>query len=163
MQDTSILSFSCNVFKIPVSLVCLNSNLVKGYNEYRSQNSNFWTFCTPWKRTFVYFVHLRPVDTKSTIRVKHAHTFTHCSPSLPNTLLLTLLQCNLWLILFQTTNFRSFKLKGFADDNFKFDKNGIQMGRKHCGKRRNCSLRAIFSFSLSVFKRLVLQTCKNQG
>ena len=36
------------------------------------------------------------------------------------------------------------KLKELADDNFKFDKNGIkwnkviQTGRKHCGKRRNC-------------------------
>ena len=37
------------------------------------------------------------------------------------------------------------------------------MRRKHCGKRRNCSLRANFSFSHSVFKRLVLQTHKNQG
>ena len=34
----------------------------------------------------------------------------------------------------------------------------LQMGRKHCGKRRNCS----FSFSHSVLKRLVLQTHKNQ-
>ena len=30
------------------------------------------------------------------------------------------------------------------------------MGRKHCGKRRNCSLRAISPFP-SVFKRLVSQ------
>ena len=37
------------------------------------------------------------------------------------------------------------------------------MGRKHCGKRRNCSLRAISPFPHSVFKRLVLQTRKNQG
>ena len=36
------------------------------------------------------------------------------------------------------------------------------MGRKHCGKRRNCSLRANFSFSHSVFKRHVLQTHTNQ-
>ena len=35
------------------------------------------------------------------------------------------------------------------------------MGRKHCGKRRNCSLRAVSPFP-SVFKRL-LQTRKNQG
>ena len=35
------------------------------------------------------------------------------------------------------------KLKAFADDNFKFDKKWqkvIQTGRKHCEKRRNCSL-----------------------
>ena len=36
------------------------------------------------------------------------------------------------------------------------------MGREHCGKRRNCSLRATSPFS-SVFKRLVLQTRKNHG
>ena len=37
------------------------------------------------------------------------------------------------------------------------------MGIKHSGKRRNCSLRAISPFFHSVFKRLVLQTRKNQG
>ena len=37
------------------------------------------------------------------------------------------------------------------------------MGRKPCGKRRNCSLQAISPFSHSVFKRLVWQTRKNQG
>ena len=31
------------------------------------------------------------------------------------------------------------------------------MGRKHCGKRRNCSLPAISPFTHSVFKRLVSQ------
>ena len=36
------------------------------------------------------------------------------------------------------------------------------MGRKHYGKRRNCSLRAIFPFP-SVFIRPVLQTRKNPG
>ena len=35
------------------------------------------------------------------------------------------------------------------------------MGRKHCGKRRNCSLRAISPFP-TVFSRLLLQTHKNQ-
>ena len=43
----------------------------------------------------------------------------------------------------------SFKLKEFADDNFIFDENErkvIQTGRKQCGKKRNCSSRAIFSF-----------------
>ena len=36
-----------------------------------------------------------------------------------------------------------------TDDSFKFNENGrpfLQMGRKHCGKRRNCSLRAISPF-----------------
>ena len=36
----------------------------------------------------------------------------------------------------------------------------LQKGRKHFGKRRNTSN---FSFSHSVFRRLVLQTCNNQG
>ena len=43
----------------------------------------------------------------------------------------------------------SFKLKELADDNIRFDENGrksIQMRRKHCGKWRNCSLRAISPF-----------------
>ena len=39
----------------------------------------------------------------------------------------------------------------------------IWTDRKHCRKRRNSSLRAIFFFSHSVFKRLVLQTRKKQG
>ena len=49
----------------------------------------------------------------------------------------------------------SSRLKEVADDNFKFDDNGkkvIQMDRKHCGKRRNCSLRAISPFP-TVFSK----------
>ena len=37
------------------------------------------------------------------------------------------------------------------------------MGRKHCGKRRNCLLQAISSFSNGAFQRLVLQTHENLG
>ena len=50
----------------------------------------------------------------------------------------------------------SSKLKEFADD-IKFDKNDkcFQMGRK--------LVMSNLSFSHSVFKILVLQTCKNQG
>ena len=46
-----------------------------------------------------------------------------------------------YLIHYQTTNFGLFQTERYADDNFKFDENGrvIQTGRKHCGKRRNCS------------------------
>ena len=53
---------------------------------------------------------------------------------------------------YQTTNF---KLKESADDNFKFDGNSskvLQKDRKHCGKRRNCSLRAISPFP-TVFSK----------
>ena len=39
-------------------------------------------------------------------------------------------------------NLDASKLKEFVDDNFKFDEfwqKYHQKGRKHCGKRRNCS------------------------
>ena len=59
----------------------------------------------------------------------------------------------------------SSKLKEFADDNFKFDENGgkfSKMGRKHWEKEK-LLITSNFSLSYSVFKRLVLQTRKNQG
>ena len=37
------------------------------------------------------------------------------------------------------------------------------MGRKHCGEKEKLLVMSNFSFSHNVFKRLVLQTCKNQG
>ena len=37
------------------------------------------------------------------------------------------------------------------------------MGRKQCAKMRNLLVTSNFSFSHSVFKRVVLQTRKNQG
>ena len=37
------------------------------------------------------------------------------------------------------------------------------MDRKHCGKRKKLLVTSNFSFSHNVFKRLVLQTRKNQG
>ena len=51
----------------------------------------------------------------------------------------------------------SSKLKEFADDNFMAEKlekwqKVIQMGRKHCGERRNCSLRTISPFP-TVFSK----------
>ena len=36
-----------------------------------------------------------------------------------------------------------------------------QAGRKHCGKRRYCSSRAISHFSHSAFRRLLLQAREN--
>ena len=53
----------------------------------------------------------------------------------------------------------SSKLKDFVDDNFKFDKNGRKLSKlvkKHCGKRRNCSLRAISPFP-TVFSKGLFQ------
>ena len=47
------------------------------------------------------------------------------------------------------------KPKEFADDNFKLDENWKKVhktGRKHCAKRRNCSLRAISPFH-TVFSK----------
>ena len=37
------------------------------------------------------------------------------------------------------------------------------MGRERCGKKEKLFVMSNFPFSHSVFKRLVLQTCKNQG
>ena len=53
--------------------------------------------------------------------------------------------------------------KMFVDDNFKFDENGRECSKrleKTLGKGK---LMSNFSFSHSVFKRLVLQTHKNKG
>ena len=51
----------------------------------------------------------------------------------------------------------SSKLKGFADDNFKFDTYGWKLSKKvksTVGKRRNCSIRAISPFSTAFIKDL---------
>ena len=64
---------------------------------------------------------------------------------------------------FQTTNFRLLQTKEFAEDNFKLNENGkkvLQKGRKYCGKKGILLVMSNFSFSHSVFKRLVLQTRK---
>ena len=56
-------------------------------------------------------------------------------------------------------------LKEFEADKFKFDENGrkfTQTGRKHWEKEKLLVM-SNFSFSQSAFKRLVLQTRKNQG
>ena len=56
------------------------------------------------------------------------------------------------------------KLKEFADDNFEFDENGRKFSKwleNTVGKGEIVT--SNFSFSRSVFKRLVLQTRKNQG
>ena len=56
-------------------------------------------------------------------------------------------------------------LKEFADDNFNFDENGrkfLKWVENIVGKGELLIL-SNFSFLHSVFKRLTLQTCKNQG
>ena len=61
---------------------------------------------------------------------------------------------------YQRTNFRLFQTERVCRRQFQIWrkwKKVIQMGRKHCGKRRNCSLRAISPFptvfSKSLFPR----------
>ena len=59
------------------------------------------------------------------------------------------------LIHYQTTNFRLFQIERLCRRQFKICRKWqkvIQTGRKHCGKRRNCSLRAISPFP-TVFSK----------
>ena len=61
--------------------------------------------------------------------------------------------------------FDSSKQEEFADDNFEVDGNGLRFYKRienTVGKEK-LLVTSNFSFSLSVFKRLVLQTRKNQG
>ena len=54
-------------------------------------------------------------------------------------------------------NLDSSKLKEVADDNFKFDENGIKLSTQvenTVGKRKNCSLRAISPFPTEFSKGL---------
>ena len=58
------------------------------------------------------------------------------------------------------------KMKEFAEDNFKFDQNGTNFSKwveYTAGKVEIASLQANFYFFNRGFKRLVLQTGKNQG
>ena len=59
----------------------------------------------------------------------------------------------------------SSKLKGFADDNLTIDENDrkdLQINENTVGKGEIARYEQ-FSFPHSVFQRLVLQTCENQG
>ena len=57
------------------------------------------------------------------------------------------------------TNLGSSKLKEFADDNFKFDKNGRKLSKwvKTLWEKEKLLVTSNFSFSHSVFKRPVSQ------
>ena len=61
---------------------------------------------------------------------------------------------NHYLTYYQTTNFRLFQTEKVCRRQFRIDENErvIQTSRKHCGKRRNCSLRAISPFP-TVFSK----------
>ena len=56
-------------------------------------------------------------------------------------------------------------MKRFAGDNFEFDDNGRKFSRwvENTVGKGDLLVTSNFSFSKSVFKRLVLQTSKNQG
>ena len=57
------------------------------------------------------------------------------------------------------------KLKDFADDNFNLEKwqKVLQMFRKQCGKRRNCSLLAICPFPTVLSKILYCRHVKTRA
>ena len=59
----------------------------------------------------------------------------------------------------------SSKLKEFADNNFKVDENGRKFSKwiETLWEKEKLLITSNFSFSYTVFKRLVLQTRKNQG
>ena len=62
----------------------------------------------------------------------------------------------------KTTNFRCFET---TDNNFKFDKTGgkFSKNRKTLGEKQKLLITSNFSFSHSVFKRLLLQRSKKKG
>ena len=70
------------------------------------------------------------------------------------------------LILSQTISYLdSSELKELADDIFKFDENGRKFSKKrrrHCWKRRNCSLRAISPFPTVFSKDLHCRQVKTR-
>ena len=63
------------------------------------------------------------------------------------------------LTLFQMKKFRLFRLKKFADNNFRFDENC----RKFSKRVENTVEKGEIARSYSVFQRLVLQTSKKSG
>ena len=72
------------------------------------------------------------------------------------------MHCHLTLTKRQILDFS--KLKEFADDNSKFDENGRKFSTRvdNTVEKEKLRIMSNFSFSCSVFERLVLQTCKNQ-
>ena len=66
----------------------------------------------------------------------------------------------IYLTHYQTTNFRLFQ--DFADNNFKFDKNGRKLSKpvENTVGKEKLLVTSNFFFSHSVFKRLVSQGCQ---
>ena len=66
----------------------------------------------------------------------------------------------------QTTNFRLFQVEKVCRRHFYVMRKWQKVhkkGRKHCGKRRNCSLRAISPFPTVFSKRLYYRHVKHKG
>ena len=62
------------------------------------------------------------------------------------------------------TNIGSLKLKTFADNNFRFDENVSMFSKRlklNTSGKAKLLTTSNLSFSFSIFKRLLLQTCKN--
>ena len=60
----------------------------------------------------------------------------------------------------------SCKLRDFVEDNFKFDQNGrekLENRQKTMWEKEKLLIMSNFSFSHSVSKRLLLQTCENKS
>ena len=69
------------------------------------------------------------------------------------------------LTLSQTTNLSLSKLTDFADNNFKFDRNGNEFSKQveNTVGKGEIACYVQYPFPHSVFKRLILQIPKNQG
>ena len=87
------------------------------------------------------------------------------NPSTNNTFI-EILFSNFELTLSQTTNFRPFQTQRLCRWQFKIWwkwQKVLQKGRKHCGKRRNCSLQAISPFSPLFSKDLYCRYVKTRA
>ena len=70
------------------------------------------------------------------------------------------------LTLSQTTNFRLIQTERVCRRESLIQwkgQRGLQKGRKHCGKRRNCSLRAISPFAIVISKDLYCRHVKTRA
>ena len=94
---------------------------------------------------------------------RHLTAFYHLTLLFLNKCILATMRVHIhqtFLTFSQMTNFRLVQIERVCRRQFQFYfkwQKDLQTGRNYYGKRRN------FSFSHSVFKRLVLQTGKNQG
>ena len=88
-------------------------------------------------------------DTKRSIDIDRSEGLQTVFPS-----------CIIHLTHYQTTNFRLFQTERICRRQFQIWRKCqkvIQMGRKHCGKRRNCSLPAVSPFATVFSKGLFPQ------